>query len=76
MYGPEGHKGSDTTERLTHFLYFSIFNCLIMNATIMYWPIMCLELSLILLHVSFKLYKNLIKYIALPLPYYYLYSFF
>ena len=75
-YGPEGHKESDTTERLTHFLYFSIFNCFIMNTTIIYWPIMCLELSLILLYVSFKLYKNLTKYISLPLLYYYLYSFF
>ena len=75
-YGPEGHKESDTTERLMHFLHFSIFNCFIMNATIIYWPIMCLELSLILLYVSFKLYKNLIKYISLPLLYYYLYSFF
>ena len=75
-YGPEGHKESDTIERLMHFLHFSIFNCFIMNATIIYWPIMCLELSLILLYVSFKLYKNLIKYISLPLLYYYLYSFF
>ena len=47
-----------------------------MNATTIYWPIMCLELSLILLYVSLKLYKNLIKYISLPLLYYYLYSFF